>query len=499
MAGPGAHERHIVRSTLAQQAAQLYGALAMLAVITLLARNLSLRELGLYGLLTSVSVYFLLLQTSVSGAAVRAIAGSSDPRERDRIYSSALAMYVGAGLLAGLAIALTGLALAALLDLPAGLRTEAREAVLALGVATAVGWPAKVFEDGLRGTQRFAAASVAQIAAYTLLLGGVIALVESGAPLWALVALGGSVPILIGICCGLVSIPLGRELHIRHELVGRESVRDLLRVSGYLSSIGVADVVINALDRVILAAFRSTATVGLYEGAARPHALVRQLHGTLALTVMPVASGYIAAGDEERLHDLLLRGTRYVMAVVVPVTAVLMTLSDRILYVWLGPRFVAAGPAMAILLSYWLVASATGVAGGMLIAAGRMAQLNRYAWMVAATNLALSVALTPAIGLEGVVIGTAVPYVLFFPYALRMTLDAFRFPLARLVREAWLPAYATGALAAAVAGATRLLAPLDTLPGVVLAVLTALAVGWAAYAVAWMRPWERRMVRSLLR
>ena len=49
---------------------------------------------------------------------------------------------------------------------------------------------------------------------------------------------------------------------------------------------------------------------------------MRQLHGTLSLTVLPVASGFIARGDDERLQDLLLRGTRYVMAVVVPVTVV---------------------------------------------------------------------------------------------------------------------------------------------------------------------------------
>ena len=498
MAGSGAHERHIARSTLAQQVAQLYGALAMLAVLTLLARTLTLQELGLYGLLISVSTYVLLLQTSVSGAAVRAIAGAPDAEGRDRVYSAALAMYVVAGVVAGVAIALSGIGLAAVLDIPQALRDDAREAVLALGVATALGWPAKAFEDGLRGTQRFSAAAVAQIVAYTAFLAGMVALIELDAPLWAVVALGGAVPILIGLASGVILLAPGAALRFRRSLIGRDSVRDLLRVSGYLSSIGLADVVINTLDRVILAAFRSTATVGLYEGAARPHALVRQLHSTLALTVVPVASGYIAAGDHERLHDLLLRGTRYVLAIVIPVTVVLMTLSDRILYVWLGPAFVVAAPAMAILLSYWLTSASTGVAGGMLVAAGRVRELNRYAWMVAGTNLALSLALTPVLGLEGVVIGTAVPYVLFLPYLLRLALDTFSFPLSRLARDAWLPAYTTGALVAAVAGATRLVAPLDTLPGVMLAVAAALAVGWVAYAVVWMQPYERRMVRSVL-
>jgi O-antigen/teichoic acid export membrane protein len=499
MEGSGAHERHIVRSTLAQQIAQVYGVLAMLAVITLLGRTLPLNEFGLYGLLLSTTVYVLLLQTSVSGAAVRAIASALDVEGRERAFSVTVALYAVAGVIAGVLVALTGLLLAAVLDLSPGLREQAREAGLALGVATALGWPAKAFQDSLRGVQRFAAAAVAEIVANTILLAGMVALVELDAALWALIALGGALPILIGIACGLVLLVTGGALRFRRSLITRGAVRDLLGVSAYLSSIGVADVVINTLDRIILAAFRSTATVGLYEGAARPHALVRQLHATLALTVVPVASGYIAAGDDERLHDLLLRGTRYVMAVVVPVTVVLMVLSDRILDVWLGPKFVVAAPAMAILLSYWLANSATGVAGGMLVAVGRFRELNRYAWTVAVMNLTLSIALTPWLGLEGVVIGTALPYLVVVPWLIQLTLRAFPIPLARLARVAWVPAYATGALVAAFLGLARLLLPLDSLLAVLLVGAAALALGWGAYAAFWMEPSERRMVRTVLR
>ena len=148
----------------------------------------------------------------------------------------------------------------------------------------------------------------------------------------------------------------------------------------------------------MLSAFRSTAVVGLFEAVIRPHALVRQLHGTLVVTIVPVASGFIAVGDEERLHDLLLRGTRYVMAAVVPLTVVLMVISAPLLEVWLGPEFREAAPAMAILLSYWLLNGATGVGGAMLVARGRAKELTKVAWLTALLNLGLSVALTPWLG-----------------------------------------------------------------------------------------------------
>ena len=98
-----------------------------------------------------------------------------------------------------------------------------------------------------------------------------------------------------------------------------------------------------------------------------------------------------------------------------------MVLAPTVLEVWLGEEFREGGLAMAILMSYWLVNGTTGVIGPMLIACGRAPALARYAWLVAVSNLALSLALTPLLGLEGVTIGTAVPYLVGFPFLLRMS------------------------------------------------------------------------------
>ena len=282
MAEPGAHERHIARSTLAQQLAQLYAVLSMLAVITLLARNLSLREFGLYGLLISVSTYVLFLQSSVSNATVRAIASAPDRDGRDRVFSAAVATYAGAGVVAGLGIAVFGLVVAEVLDIPPELRGDARAAVFVMAAATALGWPAKAFDDSLRGTQRFIAAALAQFVGYSAVVVGMFALVALDAPIWAQIALGGSLPILLGAAAAPIVLVSDAAPRFRRRMIAGEPVRELLRVSGFLWSIGLADVLTSSLDRLVLAAFRSTATVGLYEGAARPHMLVRQLHATLS-------------------------------------------------------------------------------------------------------------------------------------------------------------------------------------------------------------------------
>ncbi len=219
---------------------------------------------------------------------------------------------------------------------------------------------------------------------------------------WLLIGVGGTIPPLIGLTAAVVVLVWKRlPYRYRRAAVTRDSMRSFLALSGSLFSMGIADLVIYALDRVILAAFRSTATVGLYEGPVRAHNLVRQLNGTLALTVLPAAARYVEQDDRARLRELLLRGTRYVSAAVVPVTITLMMLAKPILHVWLGPKFAVGAVAMTILVSYWLFASTTAVAGPMLVAVGRARALAVLAWVLAGTSLALSLALTPGLGPRG--------------------------------------------------------------------------------------------------
>jgi len=496
---PGAHERRIAGGAAAQQASQAVGVVAMLVVITVLGRTLTLSEFGVYGLLISVAGYVLIVQISVEGAAVRAIASAPTAADRNRVFSSALLLYAAAGVVCGLLVAAGGTALVGVLGIPAGLRDEAREGVLALGAAITLGWPFKVFQDALRGSQRFGAASAAEVLAQCSFVAGMLALVALDAPLWAVIALGGSLPTLIGLASAVVLVATRAGFRFRRALVSRATMRELARFSAGLSLIGVTDLIVYSIDRVILGAFRSAATIGLYEGASRPHNLVRQLHGTLVLTVIPVASGYLAQDDEFRLRELVIRGTRYVMAIVVPVTVVLMVLAGPILQVWLGDEFLPAEPAMVLFLSYWLVSAGTGVGTATLVAAGRVGELARYAWGGALLNLALALVLTPWLGLTGPVLATAIQSVVVFPWFVVLLRRHLPVRAADLAREAWLPAYVIGGGIAALLGAARLAFGLDSLIALVLAAGISLAAGWAAYYRLYLNAGERNLIRSFLR
>lgn len=496
---PGATERHVARGALLQQVSQVWGTLWMLAMITVLARRLGLTEFGVYGLFVSVAGYLLIVQLSIEGAAIRAIAGARSDEERERLFTSAIRLYAVAGVGAGIVIAGLGILLAGVLGIPADLRPDARVGVLILAGLTALGWPAKVFQDLLRGMQLFGAAALAEMLAYGVVCGGVIVMSYLDAPLSLLIGLGGALSATVGFWCLVIARAFRVPIPYRRSAADRATTRELLGVSSYLLLSGLADLFIYSLDRVILAAYKGAAAVGLYEGAVRPQNLLRTLHGTLVLTVSPVAAGLRADDDHWRNQQLLVRGTRYVLAIVAPVATTLVVLASPILEVWLGDRYTAAAPALAILAAYWIVGANTGVAGGMLLAAGRVRALALYAWAGAIANVVLALSLTPSLGLKGVAIGIAVPPAVFLPWFVRLALVEFDVRIADLARGAWVPAYINCAVLAA-----GLLVLRHTVDPHSLVVVVALAAGglaavFAAYWFVWFDDAERRLVRGLLR
>src|SRR5688500_5023798 len=85
--GPGPGEARLLASgVLVQQIAQGAGLLVLLVIVTVLARRLSVAELGSYGLVASLAGYLLVLRNTVAASAVRAMSAALDAGERARMF-----------------------------------------------------------------------------------------------------------------------------------------------------------------------------------------------------------------------------------------------------------------------------------------------------------------------------------------------------------------------------------------------------------------------------
>jgi O-antigen/teichoic acid export membrane protein len=288
-------------------------------------------------------------------------------------------------------------------------------------------------------------------------------------------------------------------LRLNRSAVTRERLRQIAPVAGWLVVVELSNLVIYAFGRIILGAFHSPATVGRYEGPVRAHNLLYALVGALAVPTVPTASRYVATDDRRRLRELALRGSRYTLALIVPVCVVLIALAEPILEVWLGEPYGAGAGALSILASYWLLYGALLVTPGFLVGAGRARELARVVAVVAVANLALTLALTPELGLEGPALGTAIPFALAFPVLLRLALGIAGLSLVELARWAWLPAYTTGAALAGALVGLRLADEPNSLAAVVAVSAGGLLAYAAAFYMVWLGPHERELVRGLVR
>ena len=82
------------------------------------------------------------------------------------------------------------------------------------GALTVVGWPLKACRDALRDAQLFRRVALADFLGYFTMAGLSIALAVSDAPLWLLIAVGGAVPLFIGLAAGAI-FAFARALGLR--------------------------------------------------------------------------------------------------------------------------------------------------------------------------------------------------------------------------------------------------------------------------------------------
>ena len=496
MRDPG-EARLVASGALLQWVAQGSGLLALLVIITLLARRLNVSELGAYGLVASLSGYLLVIRNSVASAAVRAMAGAEERGERDGVFVVARRLYALVGFATGLLIALVAVILAATV-LDGALASDARTGGVGLGALTAVGIWASVNLDRLRAERLFVRAAGTEIVAVAINLAMMVTLIVAGADLALIIALSGALPLLSGSICAVL-------VH-RYGLAARGGRGDdrrhraaIVPTAGWLFVIELSNLFMYASGRIVLGAVKSPRAVGLYEGPVRAHNLLYALGGALAVPTVPTASRYVATGDDRRLHELAVRGSRYTLALFVPLCVTLMVLAEPIIRVWLGARYTDGATALTILVSYWLLYGALIVTPGFLVGAGKARIAGQTLACAAALNLLLAVILTPQLGVEGPAVATTAALVAAFPFLLSAGLRAAAVLWTDLVRRALAPAYVLGGLLALLLVAIRFGLDPETLPPVALVSVAGVALYWAAYYAFVLDSDERALVTGMAR
>lgn len=498
---PG-EKRRLVTNTLANGFSQVAAMLASFVFMPLLIGSFGLDRYGLYMLASSVTAYAVLLDFGVGSALTKMVAEHHAKGNRGELagsISSALLFYTIVGGVVALAMVVVGFFAQQLFQVSDEGARLLRDMLWVGAVFQLWYWPAATARHVLAGLQRFDVLSTVGVAATVLGIGATAWVLYSGSGPIVLVFLTGMVTALVGA----VNIVLARRLLgmpvMSYRAASRLYLAAIFAFSWTVFVLDLSDVLFyQQTDRVILGIFAGAAAVGLYEAAAKFNALVSFMSGLAVSAVLPLASSLGAEGRHASLKSLLLRGTKYIAALIAPVALVLSVLATPIIANWLGPRFNGQGRVAAVLvLPHALVC--LGVMGDAIVMSkGRLAGRIPYVVAQAVLNVVLSVALVGRLGVMGVALGTAIAHLIDFPLHMQWLLKETGTHLGEWTRSVVAPVYPLLLVPVAIAFGLSRTPLVDTIFGDAVIAAVAITCYWVLLYVVGFNQGEKDQLRAFL-
>ena len=395
----------LFRNTLAQSASVVAGYLFSFLLAPIMISRLGLDAFGVWAVTGAFATYAGLLDLGIGRSLARFIAVFDAADEQHRIDES-----VGLGLVATLVVGLLTAAVAALaaplVSDKLGVLDAAEMRIVLLASVTI--WTVNGIDGVLTavgiGLRNMIPPNVATTAGVTINFAFSIAALalSSSLVVYALAnAAAGAVALLPA---ALAMRYVWRSPYVAWP--SRTLVREVLAFS-LKNQVGwLAELINFQTDKVIIALLVDVRAAAVYEIASR---VVLSVRGVASLTVsamIPTAAARIVEEGREVIGEMYRRYTLRTCAISFPLYTFAAVAAPFLLIAWLKRAPGDAELLVPFLTLAYLVNVTTGVGSTITIGAGHPGVASANALLIAAMNVAFTVALAPLFGLWGVVSGT---------------------------------------------------------------------------------------------
>lgn len=406
----------VLRNVVTNYARFFVNGLIGFLLTPLMVRTLGDRDYGVWVTIFSLTGYFGLVDQAIRPSLVRYVSRDhtrGDVEGLSRTLSSALALNTVAGVVTMLATIVFAAVFPVWFKIGAGTAAESRVALLLIGGSLAIGFPFGVFGATLSGLQRYDLSNtigvivnvvrgLAFVVVLRVLHGGLIAL--------AWVSFGMS---LVGYVASWI---VARRLLPGVRFDRRYVTREHLVLVGSYSGIALVGAVANTItfqtDALVITAFMTAAAVTPFALAAGLVETVRQLVYSATWVLSPTASEFDTRGEREKLHEMMIAGSKYSVLLAWPVLLALVIFGHDIMTTWVGAKYGPAARLLTILALPTLLSLPQSTTYSVLFGVGRHKGVVALSLANAVVNLGLSLLWVKPFGLEGVALGTALPLAL---------------------------------------------------------------------------------------
>ncbi len=232
-------------------------------------------------------------------------------------------------------------------------RARVANALLLMGIAVGLQWPAAFYAGGLNGIERQVRANAITAVFSTLRWAGVVPLIS-----WYDATIEAFLHWQIGVAAAQTVTT--RMLLLRALPVGKGSRRFQLAILtqvrgfalGVFATSAVAFLLIQ-LDRIVLSSVLPLDQFGTYALAATVAAGLTRAFQPFFIALYPRFSGMVAAGEHDRLTLLYHQSNQYLAVLVSATAAVLVLFAPDVLTLWTGDPVLSrqAAPVLQILVA----------------------------------------------------------------------------------------------------------------------------------------------------
>ena len=395
----------LFRNTVAQSASVVAGYLFSFLLAPIMISRLGLDAFGVWAVTGAFATYAGLLDLGIGRSLARFIAVFDAADERHRIDES-----VGLGLIATL---LVGLLTAAVAALAAPLVADklgvldGGEMRLVLLASVAI-WTVNGIDGVLTavgiGLRNMIPPNIATTAGATINFGFSIAALALSSSLVVYALANAAAGALALLPAALAMRYVWRSPYVAWP--SRALVREVLAFSVKNQVGWLAELVNFQTDKVIIALLVNVRAAAIYEIASRVVLAVRGVAALSVSAMIPTAAARIVEEGREVVGGMYRRYTLRSCAIAFPLYTLVSVTTPFLLIAWLKRAPGDAELLVPFLTLAYLIDMTTGVGSTIAIGAGRPGLPSGNALLVAALNVAFTVALAPPLGLWGVVTGT---------------------------------------------------------------------------------------------
>lgn len=283
-----------------------------------------------------------------------------------------------------------------------GLADAVRAATIALFFSAGFSWVSGVYE-GLRGGVMLAVVSLVKALVEFVVVVGLLA--AGFGVVAALLGNAGSYAAAVGVGIWALRRHLRRGDESSQEVTGQE----ILRYGMHIWLAGVAWLLFERVDLVLLGAFIDTTAVGLYDAPWR----VATILGLLGLSLASAVAPRLAAADAGDAARLLTKALRVGLVFYVLFGVIIAFAARDIVILLLGQEFARSADVLRVLTPYIVLIGFAPIVSRALDYLGGVEVRKWIALAAFLVNLVLDLILIPTVGLLGPAIATGVAIFVF--------------------------------------------------------------------------------------